>query len=106
MPDQAAVGLENPREFRDYPRVVGRVCEKSERREKIEDDVEPIPPSRGKAPHVAVCITEIRTGSPIPGDLEQLARIVEPIDIVTRFSKEVCVPALAAGDIEDARADR
>jgi len=63
--------------------------EESERSEKIEHGLEPVFPAGRQSPHVAATVAEIGTGSTISRDLEQLARVIEPVDIVTRFGKQV-----------------
>ena len=89
MPDQATARPENSREFRDYPGVVRWMREESERSEKIEHGLEPVFPAGRQSPHVAATVAEIGTGSTISRDLEQGPGVIEPVDIVTRFGKQV-----------------
>jgi hypothetical protein len=105
VPEQSSTWLEHSREFRDHLRIVSGVCEETERCEKIEYSLEAILPASGEAPHVAVRVTETRTGSALARDLKQLARVIQRIDIVTRLGEKVGVPPLATRNVEYPGAD-
>ena len=72
MPHQATSGREYPREFSDDFAVVGGMREKTERREKIEDNFETVLPSSGESPHIAVGVSHRRTSSAITRDFQQV----------------------------------
>ena len=106
MPDQHSARLEHAREFPDYPDIVRRVREESERREKVEHRVEPARPFGRHAPHVPAQVAKTVACPTLASDVEKLLRVVETIDVVTEFSEQMRVPTLPAWHVEYARADR
>lgn len=103
VPHQYSAGLQHARKFPDDARVVRRVVEEAERREEIEHAVEAPAPSRRELPHVAAHVAEPRARAPRPGDLQQVRREVESIDVEARFRQQVRVSALTTRNVEDAR---
>ncbi|MEO5580452.1 MAG: hypothetical protein ABIR58_07315, partial [Gemmatimonadaceae bacterium] len=83
-----------------------RIHEKAERREQIDDRVEPARPFARQLPHVALSVSEARRYAALGGNRKQMLRIVEPVNIEAGFRQQVRVPPLAAGHIEDPRSDR
>jgi hypothetical protein len=76
-----------------------------ERREKIEHCVEPTTPPRRHRAHVAAGVAEILPRSALAGDFEELLGVVESIDVVPGFRKQMRVATLPARHIQNARAD-
>ncbi len=87
MPHQPASGREHPGEFTDDSSVVGWMSEETERCEKIEDYFETVLPSSGQSPHIAVGVSQHRTGSAIARDLQEVLGVVDRIDVVAGFGK-------------------
>ena len=104
MPHEHAAGLQHTRELVDHATVVRGQREKPERREQIEHRVKASRPARGKFPHVAARVTKQRSGAAMPCALEQFLRVVEAVDVESRFRQQMRVSSLPARDVEDARA--
>lgn len=104
VPDEKAARLENARKFLDHARIVRRLVEEAERREEIEHAVEATGPSRWQLSHVTARIPQSRPRAARPGEFQQVARVVQSIDVESRFGEEVRVATLPARHVEDARA--
>jgi len=104
VPNEHATRPEHPREFRDHRAIVGRVGEKPERCEQVEDCVELSGPFRRQAAHVPAVIAQPLAHSPRPGAREKLGGQIEAVDIEAGFRQQVRMAPLAARNIEDARA--
>jgi hypothetical protein len=74
--------------------------------EQVEDGIKAARPPRRHLAHVAARVAEILPATALTRHVEQVLRVVEPVDIVPEFSEQMRVPTLSAGHIEDARADR
>ena len=103
---QHAARLEHARELGEHAAIVGRLGEEAERREQIEHGVEAAGPRAGSArmsPRV------YRRRVPVPAlsrAREQVARVVEAIDVEAGFGEQMRVASLAARHVEHARAGR
>jgi hypothetical protein len=106
MPNENAAGFEHASEFRENNAIVGRLSEKSKRREQIQDCVETARPSRRQLSHVAACVSQSRSRPAVTCTRQQFGRVIEPIDVEARFGEQMCVSALSARHIENARPRR
>jgi hypothetical protein len=106
MPDQRAVRFEDARELRDYARIIRRVSEEAERSEEIEHSIEPTSPFRGHPAHVTTCVLKRTAGSSFSCYRQKIPRVVEAINVETRFSEKMGVAALTTGNVEDSGSGR
>ena len=106
VPDQNSTRLENSRELADDFRIIARVRKESERSEEVDNSVEFRAPAAGHLPHVGLGVPEIRPDASFPRELDQMLRIVEPVDIESSLGQEVGVSSLSARNVEDSRALR
>ncbi len=103
MPEENASRLEHARELGEDVSIVSRLGKESERREEVENGAEASGPARRKRPHVASRITEARSGAALARALQEIARVIESVDVESCFGEQVCVASLSAGDVEQAR---
>ena len=61
-------------------------------------------PARRKRAHVASRVAETRPGAALARALQELARVVEAVDVEAGLGEQVCVASLPARDVEQARA--
>jgi hypothetical protein len=78
--------------------------QESERGEQVENGAEARGPARRKCAHVASGISETRPGAALSRALQELARVIETVDVATGLREQVCVSSLAAGHVQHARA--
>jgi hypothetical protein len=105
MPDQRSARLQDAGELLDNASVVGRMRKESEGGEEIEHGVEPLAPPRRQLPHIAARVTKIPARPALPGDVEQISGVVEPVDVVSGLREQMRVPALPTRHIQHSRAD-
>jgi hypothetical protein len=87
VPEEYPARLEYTRELANDAHVLGRVREEAERSKEIEHCIESSAPARRHLPHVATRVSQSRASATLPGDREQIARVVETIHIVSSFGK-------------------
>lgn len=100
MPEENAAGSQDTRELPDDTDVVVRIGKEAEGCEKVEDRVESPTPSRWKLSHVTASVMEQLPGAPLARNPEQMLRVIEPFDSVSRLGEEMRVTALSAGHVE------
>ena len=103
MPDKDSTGLQHSRKFLNHFDVVRRISKESEGCEKIENGIESTCPVRRQLSHVAARVAKIRSCAALARELQQMLGVVEPVDFVPRFSKQMRMTSLSAGYIEDSR---
>src|SRR5206468_5901042 len=89
-------------ELRDHTRVVLRVGKEAEAGEEVQHSIEAPRPPRRQRSHVALRVAQQRARAPLPGFRDQLARIIESIDVQPRFSERMRMSTLPARAIEHA----
>ena len=100
----ATNGLERPRELAQDAPVVARMQKEPERREHVDDGVEPVRPPHGEGPHVAASVVQPLARAQGAGNAQEVRRVVECIHRVASLCEEPGMAALAARHVEDARA--
>jgi hypothetical protein len=78
------------------------VRKESERGEEIEHGIEPARPPGGHAPHVAARVPKPFGGTSLARNGEQILRVVQAVDIEAAFGEKMRVPALPAGNVQNA----
>lgn len=104
VPHEHAARREHAREFGDDTSIVRRLREKTERCEQVEHRVESPGPACGQRPHVSARVAKARSRPTPPRERQQFRRIIEPVDVEPGLGEQMGVTALAARDIEYARA--
>jgi hypothetical protein len=103
MPNEKTTGREDTRELGDHSSIVRRLEEEAKRREEIQHGIEAPAPARRQSTHVASCVSQPRPRAATPGTLEEIARVVEAVDVEAGFSEQVRMPSLSARAVEHAR---
>jgi len=106
VPNEDAAGLEHAGKFRENLAVICRLGEKPERCKQVEHRAESSGPACRQCPHVAARVSQSRTSAPIAGARQQVARIIQTVDVEAGFGEQVRVATLAARNIEYARTSR
>jgi len=106
MPNENAARFEHLSKFGENNPIVSWLSEKPKRCEQIEHGVETARPSRRQLSHVAAGVSKSGACAALPRTGQQLGRVIETIDVKARFGEQVCVSALSARHIENARPRR
>lgn len=106
MPDEKPARFQYARELSHDPRIVGRVREEAKGREQVEHRVEPRLPAQRQSAHVSSSVAEIPTGTALSRHSQQIARVVQTVNVVPGFGEQVGMAALTARNVENAGADR
>jgi hypothetical protein len=104
MPDQHPARRKHAGELANNTRIVRGIGEEPEGCEEVEHSIEAPIPSRRQLAHVSLRVVKRRAGSAFTRELQQMLRVIEPIDPVTCLGEKVCVPALSTWSVENARA--
>jgi len=104
VPHQHATRLEDARPLGHDTLIVARKEKEAERGEKVDHCVEPRGPSCRKPSHVTARVPQCLRGPPCLRAGQQLAREIEPVNVVPGFGEEMRMPSLATRDVEDTRA--